>query len=368
MSFGLRWDHVAAVALLLVAVSCSDPSPLDTTLPPNEPTTRATTTSTTTTVVDPPPSTTATTTPPTSTTVGWERPEPCPGPCDPAIEVLFTLPVGDDGVGYAGIGQDEVVPWGPSSIGIDETGNVWIIDQVHNRLLAYTPSGAPVTTIDLADYEVAAGFDIATGPGGMLLLDIYVAAKRYRILRLDIDGALVSAHDLPEGLHLENGLSGLAVGPSGETWVELEGGARVAELALSGGDVEFAIDHGYPYPWGRYGTAADTTFAFDAGDVRVDVTTSAPLGGLTLLSVNPDGSFSLVLDEVYLDNDAFRVERSIHLFGEDGTHLGAASFPFDDQVVQVEHPLAVGPDGRCYALLTREDHVEIVVLPFGSTT
>jgi hypothetical protein len=198
-----------------------------------------------------------------------------------------------------------------------------------------------------------------------VLLDIYVATGRYRLLELDAGGEMMAAHDLPAGLHLQDGLTGIAVGPSGELWVELEFGARVAEIDPSNGSSEFTITPGYPYPAGRYGPAPDNTFGYRAGAVQVGLTTTADFGGLTMLGVNPDGSFVLVLDEVSVDGDAFRVDESVHLFDESGNHLGAAAFPVEEQYVEVGHALAIGPDGNAYGLITRPDHVAVALLPYG---
>jgi hypothetical protein len=107
----------------------------------------------------------ATTPPPRTPTTGapspWEPPTVCEEPCDPPLEILFTVPVGDDGVGYADVDREEMLGWGPSALTVDEAGTVWIVDQVHNRLLAFSRDGAPLATIDLTNYGVASVADIA---------------------------------------------------------------------------------------------------------------------------------------------------------------------------------------------------------------
>jgi hypothetical protein len=362
--------HVLAAALVLICgvSACSESAD---SVPPVSTTAvdQITTTGTpTTAAAEKPPTTTAPRplTPTSRPAPQWERPTICEGPCDPPLEILFTVPVGDDGIGYADIDREEMLGWGPSSFTIAAEGNVWIVDQVHNRLLAFTLEGAPVATIDLNDYEVASALDIATGPDGLLLLDIYVATQRYRLLQLDHDGGFETVHELPAGLHLEDGLTGVATGPSGELCVELEVGTRVAQLDITGETVQFTTTRGYPYPGRLFGPDPTNTFAYHAGDVQIDVTTNAELGGLTFLGINPDGSLLLVLDEVGIEGDAFRVDKSVHVFDEDGNHLGAARFPFDQQFIELEHALAVGPDGNTYGLLTRPDHVAVARLPYST--
>jgi hypothetical protein len=105
---------------------------------------------------------------------------------------------------------------------------------------------------------------------------------------------------------------------------------------------------------------------YESPDVVVDVATDYSLGGLTLLGVNPDGGFVLVLDEVDTDDSgAIRVEETVHLFDVGGVHLGEARFPLESQFVEVGHALAVGPDGYAYGLLTRPDHVEVARLTYA---
>ncbi len=321
-----------------------------------------------TTVPAPETSTTASTTTPaptTSTAPDWNTPLICDGPCDPPVEVLFTLSVSDEGIGYANVGIEEMQASGPTAIAVAGGGVVWILDSVHRELLAFSLDGSPRKTVDLTSYEVASAVDLATGPAGMLLLDIYVAAQRYRLLELDDEGNLGDVHDLPAGVWLEDGLTGTAIGPAGERWLELQAGARVAALDVSTDPVSFTITNGYPYPDGLYGPEPGNTFVFGAGDVEISVEGSGPMGGLSLLGTNPDGSFVLMLDEVSMDaNGVIRVDESVHLFDSEGYHLGEAVVPLTEQFLEVFHALTLGPDGNTYMLLTHPDRVEVVRLPY----
>jgi DNA-binding beta-propeller fold protein YncE len=280
---------------------------------------------------------------------------------------MFIVPVGAGGVGYADLGQEEMLGWGPSAFAVDGAGHVWIVDQVNNRLLVFSEEGDALETIDLAAYEVASAFDLAAGPDGLLLLDMHVATDRYRLLELDEGGGLVAVHDLPPGIWLVDGLTGVAMGPDGQLWAELEFGTRVAELDVTGETVVFTLLEGYHYPAGVYGPVAGDPFAYQAADVLVDVSTDHRLGGLTMVGVNPDGSFVLLLDEVTTDDTgAFQIDETVHLFDPDGRHLGSTSFPLADQFLEVAHAVVIGPDGNTYALLTRPDHVAVVRLPYSS--
>jgi hypothetical protein len=108
------------------------------------------------------------------------------------------------------------------------------------------------------------------------------------------------------------------------------------------------------------------SFAYQAGEARVDVVSGADLGGLTWLGINPDGSFVLLLDEVYA-RDVFEVRESTHLFDGDGSPLGTGSFPLGDQHVEVLHALVLGPDGYVYGLLAGPDDVAVARLPYNAS-
>lgn len=344
--------RLAAIVVAVVVSSCTggtadQPAP-------SPPSVTTTTTSTTTTTEPSPPTT-------SPTTDTWQPPGVCRVGCSTDPEVVFEVAAGATGIGYADVGIPEKLAYGPSAVAVTDTGDVWIADMVDNQLERFDPEGRSLASIDLADYEVAGPVDLAWGPAGLLVLDVYPATERYRVVELDPDGALRAVHPLPAGLHLEDGLTGVGWGPDGEIWVELELGNRTAVLD---GDT-FVIHDGAPYPNGDFAPASDDPFAFEAGQVRVFVDSGAELGGLRLLGVNPDGSFVLLLDEVSQGADgSFQVAESVHLFDADGYHLAEGTFPLDDQFIAVDHPLVVAPDGYVYGLLTRPDRVVVARLAY----
>ncbi len=293
----------------------------------------------------------------------WQLPTPCDGTCD--LEVLFEVPVGQSGIGYANVGLDEMEAYGPSALATTVNGAVWIADVVNNRLRQFALTGEAIASIDLTEYEVAVPIDIAAGPDGLLVLDVYPATQRYRVVELDAHGHFEEAHALPRGLWLEDGLTGVAWGPQGEIWVELEFGNRTATLDMDGPAVTFEETVGHPYPDGNFAPIPNAPFAYQAGSHRVSLDSDADLGGLTLIGVNQDGSFVLQMDEVTQDpNGAFRVNETLHLFDNQGEHVGTAIFPLEDQFIYVDHSLVVGGDGYPYALLTRPDSIAVARLAY----
>src|SRR4051794_16059103 len=55
-------------------------------------------------------------------------------------EVLFTIPVGGDGLHYSGLAPEEL-PWGPSALKMDKAGTFWIADSADQRLLRFNAAG-----------------------------------------------------------------------------------------------------------------------------------------------------------------------------------------------------------------------------------
>ena len=290
----------------------------------------------------------------------------CSGPCDAPFEVLFAVPVGEHGIGYANVDEVEVEAFGPSSLAVAPEGDVWIADVVNSRLHRYGLDGTHLASLSLVDFEIASPADLAAGPDGLLILDVYPATSRYRVVHLDRSGAMQAAIALPEGLWLEDGLTGIAWDSRGDIWVELEFGNRVATLDLSGSEPSFEETVGYPYSTGTFSQQPDDPFAFRAGFHSVAIASTAEWGGLTLIGVNPDGSFVLQLDEVYQDEDgAFIVVESVHLYDHEGEHMGSAPFPLDSQLIPVEHALTLGPDGYAYGMITDTASVKVVRLNYG---
>lgn len=50
-------------------------------------------------------------------------------------EIVFTIPVGKEGVQYEGENVPEMLTWGPAAFTVAPDGSFWIADTVGNRLL-----------------------------------------------------------------------------------------------------------------------------------------------------------------------------------------------------------------------------------------
>ena len=64
-----------------------------------------------------------------------------------AYELVFTIPVGEDGIHYEGEGVPEMLTWGPTAFTVAPDGSFWIADTVGNRLLHYSSKGEFLSAI-----------------------------------------------------------------------------------------------------------------------------------------------------------------------------------------------------------------------------
>jgi len=284
-------------------------------------------------------------------------------------ETVLTIPVGEDGVRYSGAGP-EILTWGPAGFTVAPDGSFWIADTVSNRLLHYSPEGKRLNTINLDAYQVVGAGDLEIAASDIFVLDI--AAVIPRILRLSPAGELLASYELPRGLRLENGLSGIAVGDLGEVLVEREGGVFVSMLVDADGRIALTALDGYIHRGRPYTarpadlTAADTTRGYiTAGDTHIEVDVTHSLGGLRLLGVNADDSFYVVVDEVAIASSGIQVDQTVRHYNADGELLGLARVPLAEQYTSVAHGLAVGPGGEVYTLITRPNRVEVQRLRFS---
>jgi len=211
-------------------------------------------------------------------------------------EIVFTIPVGPEGVQYQGEGIPEMLVGGPMAFAAAPDGSFWVADTVGNRLLHHSPKGNALGMVDLAGQAVGIG-DLEVTGSDVLVLDI--AAVIPRVLRLSPAGKLLARYELPEGLRLENGLSGIALGDQGEILVEREGGAWVTRLVDAAGRVAPVPLAGYIYRGRLYSTqpadmrAEDTRRGYiTAGDKRIEVAVPHDLGGLRILGFGRDDSFT----------------------------------------------------------------------------
>lgn len=148
------------------------------------------------------------------------------------------------------------------------------------------------------------------------------------------------------------------------------GRPRVAVVDPDIGSVE--VFPGYPYPEGLYAQlfeeAFPETIVYQAANTEVEIVADEGSSvGARLLGINPDRSF--VLEVVESSQDAggtLHATTSAHWDQADGTHLGVTELPLNEQLIYVNKPAAIGPDGQIYYMLTRSNDVTILKLPWSA--
>ena len=294
---------------------------------------------------------------------------PLAAPDTPEWRVLFSVPAGPDGVTYEGGFEDWMLS-GPQALTVAPDGSIWIADTNGRRLLHFAEDGAILTTIDTDDVDVAGLIDIAAVDGSVWGLEVVPALDRHRIVLFDDEGALIDSHDLPSGLHLRNGLSGIAAGPDGRLWVELEGGARVYTTFDSGGEFSPAAVQGYEFQGAilRPLGIEDGMVRFEIGDMIV----ARPVreqGGITLEGAVPGWVVLLVSDVAFDQAGALTVDLEVLYADFQGNVAATATYPLDEVAADAYVPqdfIAVAPDGRLIALKPASDSLDIIQMSLFS--
>jgi hypothetical protein len=99
------------------------------------------------------------------------------------------------------------------------------------------------------------------------------------------------------------------------------------------------------------------------GDARFETGRTLD-SALDILAANPDGSFYAVRGDLVADSPVLVGDQTIYFIDATGGPLGAARCPLAEWYFHLMEYLAVGPDGNVYALITRQDSVDVLRLNF----
>lgn len=290
-------------------------------------------------------------------------------PSDGTYDVLFRIPKGPEGVTYQGEGMPEMQIVGPAALAVGPDGSFWVLDTLAQRILRYNPAGERLAILALEDQPRALS-DLAVSANALYVLDGWPTPPE--VLRLSYDGQVSARYPLPPNYTLSDGVTGLGLDADGAPLIELFLRSRWARLldangavapaplpGLSSGGITFNAR-----PAGLNQPDRDLSQGeIIAGEVRIPVSVTHTLGGLSLLSFAPDGSVLVELQEL-IDGAVFQVDQTVRRYTPDGQLLGMALVPLGAQYAPVSHALAVAPDGAVYALGTRPDGAGILRLQF----
>ncbi len=280
--------------------------------------------------------------------------------------VLFTLPIGADGVHYMNVGVQDAFPLGPQAIAIGADRSVWLADSVGNRLLQYDMAGRRLGVINFDGLAYGSSDLEATRSDVLVLVE---AAQQPTVLRFSHQGKLLASYPIPPSITQgADAVNGLALGTHGEVLVEMIG--KVYQFVDARGKLAPKPLAGYPYRGLVYTVEpASQTSRYRgyivAGNRRIEVVTRKPMMGLWLLAVNPDGSFYvLVHQDISVPNGPLHIHQAVRHYSAKEKFLSSAQVPLEENITSIEHAFAVGPDQAVYRLVTRPAHVEVQRLRF----
>lgn len=351
---------VVLLALALVVAACDGTGESSTTSGSTVP---ATTTSTT--------SSSTTTAASTTTTVEGRAELPLAEPGDPELRVLFSIPAGPDGVTYEGGFEDWQVT-GPQALDVASDGSIWIADTNGRRLLHYADDGSLLADIDTDAVGVGGLIDVAATKDGVWGLEVVPMLNRHRIVLFNESGELVDEHELPPGLHLQDGLWGIASAPNGQLWIELEGGASVYTAFDETGAFSPQPADGYVVDGVTMGPAPQVESGmarFVIGEAKVEQPVRE-LGGFTYEGTIP-GRVALLFSDVAQDETGIlRVDLKVFYVDFDGNISATAGYPLDkvaDSAYVAQDFISVSPNGRLIAMMPGPDSLDIVELSLFPT-
>jgi hypothetical protein len=69
----------------------------------------------------------------------------------PSNTMVFSIPIGNAGPTYHGVGVPDMLAWGPASFAAAPDGSFWIADTATSRVLRYSVAGQQLDRLDLSD-------------------------------------------------------------------------------------------------------------------------------------------------------------------------------------------------------------------------
>jgi hypothetical protein len=271
----------------------------------------------------------------------------------------------------------ESAPEGPMSLTVDKSGNLYVLDEINQRIQRWSKSGAPLPPIPVSGDTAQ---DLALGKrGSVALLD---RLGERNLLLVSADGkplgevGLVGKH-IPEG----GGTTGLFTDDSGNFYVEYEHQAMVRVADSDGNsDADRPTVPGRPSRDGRIFLAAQ--LADRAGGTALVrgldaagnplwqslVSLGGPLLYLTLLDSDADGNVYLAghtADSSPQPPYALVNEQLVIVsLSPSGAPRGLMALPASPPVAENFRELAVGDDGTIYRMILGESGVTVETYHF----
>ena len=279
--------------------------------------------------------------------------------------LVFSIPLGIEGVNYEKPGglTSESETWGPTGLRIASDNTLLVIDTVTNAILRYSAEGTKIDRTVVAGAEAIS--DATLTPSGLFVLDD--AGEQPLVYRVGKDGLIQETVALPYESRIR-GLSGIVANEQGEVMAEMRGGDSVA--TLSGRSQRGKAIRGHVFstelPALRNKATEMSVGAVFEDQKRIPITVKNTLGGLTVLGEGKGGDFYVLVEELSNTTTLF-VDQTVHHFSPTGVLIDVARVPLSERFTYVKNGVSVGPDGKVYALITRADRADVVLLNFEKT-
>ena len=272
--------------------------------------------------------------------------------------VLFSIPVGDEGLHYGGERGPESEIWGTAGFRLSSDGTFLVPDTAANTILRYAPDGSRLEPIRV---DTGGGVvDVAASGSTIFALD--AAGPEPKIYRLSTDGTLLETITLPDEVRAK-GLSGINVNEQGQVMAESWGGASTLRLNGTGQAAETARPDrlGIQTPNLSDGSA-DHSIGFVIKDgSRIPIKVDHILGSLSVIGTAADESLFVLVEELS-ETPTLYVDQRVQHYSKSGILLGVARVPVAQRCTYVAHGVVVARDANVYALVTHPDRVDVVRL------
>jgi hypothetical protein len=273
---------------------------------------------------------------------------------DQSYDVIFTIPIGDSGLHYAGL-EPERYPTGPSSFHIASDGTFWIADDPANRLVQFDRQGHSIDTVEMPDELIAITDFTIADDGTFVVLD--TAANESAVYRLSSSGNII------------------------DRWTFITSTAGIMDVRTDGSQIIFEDEGGLSEVTPQKGLKSATltkvkeaeqpkiirnqgnSFSIVYGRKRRTETVANSLGGAKLIDSAVANVVPVLVEEM-TSHPELEVDQTLWLYDRSLRPLGRARVPLAKQFIIPSSPVEVASDGSAYALLTAPDHVSIVKLHF----
>jgi hypothetical protein len=188
---------------------------------------------------------------------------------------------------------------------------------------------------------------------------------RYRVHQLTQDGKSVTSTDIPDGYHIENGLTGIAIDCDGSILIELEASGQLYRLQDIQGNANANTLSGYSCDEKLFRVAHSNSPNYRmimAGDKFYITQLTTTLGGLFILNVYYDGSLYAIREDL-LETSIIKVDLTVHYIGANGVQ-GVARVPLKEMYYPIMRSITVNSRGEAFLLLPRRNSLDVVRLNF----